>query len=408
MKKHIIILTILVLLFANLSEITVYAKECNVYGNKIKFSVTVADCTEKGNDGKIRVEIKNPKKGSLYLVSFDKERKKFYTMPKNKLMLTKASSGTHYISVVKKNDISTLSETVTVNVGKKGVAYPIEISTENTVDKIFKDGRIQLYIDNYDKSKKYEWSIDGGKSWRKMSGGTISIIECKGGIYKTVVREKGKSGYRSPTLDVFVEGAVTGQNAYIPTEMIMQNPELPTGCEITSLTILLRHIGYDADKLDMADNYLPKGEYRASDFKEVFVGNPRSTYAYGCFSKPIVKAAEKYLDEYDKEDKWKVRNITGCTPESLYAAVDNGYPPIVWASIDLNKIRTGRTWVVRDTGETVVWPANEHCLLLVGYDMSKGVVYINDPLRGIMTYSKERFETRFYQLEQHAIIIVPN
>ncbi|MBQ7784498.1 MAG: C39 family peptidase, partial [Oscillospiraceae bacterium] len=102
-----------------------------------------------------------------------------------------------------------------------------------------------------------------------MSGGTISIIECKGGIYKTVVREKGKSGYRSPTLDVFVEGAVTGQNAYIPTEMIMQNPELPTGCEITSLTMLLRHIGYDADKLDMADNYLPKGEYRASDFKEV-------------------------------------------------------------------------------------------------------------------------------------------
>ena len=40
---------------------------------------------------------------------------------------------------------------------------------------------------------------------------------------------------------------------------VLQNPELPTGCEITALTIVLNYLGYDVDKLTMADKYLDKG-----------------------------------------------------------------------------------------------------------------------------------------------------
>ncbi len=53
-------------------------------------------------------------------------------------------------------------------------------------------------------------------------------------------------------------------SVYIDMENILQNPELPTGCEITSLTILLRYYGFDAEKTDMAKNYLPTS-----------LGNPR-------------------------------------------------------------------------------------------------------------------------------------
>ena len=44
----------------------------------------------------------------------------------------------------------------------------------------------------------------------------------------------------------------------IPVRHIAQNPELPTGCEITSLTMVLNYLGYNVSKTYMADNYLDR------------------------------------------------------------------------------------------------------------------------------------------------------
>lgn len=408
MKKIISILaSCLCLIF--MPAIMANAEDMRIYGEEIQFSVAVTDCTDNKDNGEILVEIVNPDEDCFYYVSFDMLREKYYkiNVPK-KLNFTKAKKGNYYISILKKNKkgIKTNSETVTVNVENGEKAHPIKISTENTSDQIFKDGKIMLYIDNYDESKKYEVNINGGKSWKKMSKETVSIIKCQGGIYKICVREEGKKR-KSATLKVYVAEPETGKHKYIPVDMVLQKPELPTGCEITSLTMLLNYIGYDVDKVDMSDNYLPKGEYRAADYRKVFVGNPRSIFAYGCFSKAIVKAAENYLDEFDEEDKWEVRNITGCSSNSLYAAVDNGYPVVVWASVDLKGTKAGKSWVVRETGETVTWVSGEHCLLLTGYDKDKKEVYINDPLKGSIAYDMQLFETRFDQLGQEAVIIVP-
>jgi hypothetical protein len=59
-------------------------------------------------------------------------------------------------------------------------------------------------------------------------------------------------------------------SVYIEMENILQNPELPTGCEIVALTSLLRFYGFDADKIDMAKNYLPisDGNKRVINGKE--------------------------------------------------------------------------------------------------------------------------------------------
>ena len=46
----------------------------------------------------------------------------------------------------------------------------------------------------------------------------------------------------------------------LPVPRILQNPELPNGCEITSLCMLLRYLGFDADKCILADRYLPRTE----------------------------------------------------------------------------------------------------------------------------------------------------
>ena len=46
--------------------------------------------------------------------------------------------------------------------------------------------------------------------------------------------------------------------ATLDVKNILQTPELPNGCEITSLTILINHLGFDVDKLTMADKLLDK------------------------------------------------------------------------------------------------------------------------------------------------------
>jgi uncharacterized protein YvpB len=139
------------------------------------------------------------------------------------------------------------------------------------------------------------------------------------------------------------------------------------------------------------------------------VGNPRSTFAYGCFAGVIEQTANAYLAKYDKKNEYTVRNITGCKVKTLYAEVDNGNPVIVWASIDMGELKeNSKSWIDKETGQTVTWTSGEHCVLLTGYDNEKNLVYVNDPLNGIVAYNKDLFELRFAQMKNNAVIITKN
>ena len=74
-------------------------------------------------------------------------------------------------------------------------------------------------------------------------------------------------------------------------ETILQLPELPTGCEITAMTMALRYYGFSADKVEMATEYLPTaaanlyygddGRLYGPDLNRYFVG--RSHYPSGVY-----------------------------------------------------------------------------------------------------------------------------
>ena len=73
----------------------------------------------------------------------------------------------------------------------------------------------------------------------------------------------------------------------LSVQNILQNPELPTGCEVTSAAILLNYYGYNTDKVWLCDNFLPKstdfhGSY-GPDPNKVFVGNPKSSSGRGLY-----------------------------------------------------------------------------------------------------------------------------
>lgn len=287
----------------------------------------------------------------------------------------------------------------------KDFKMPLSYCIEGIAEKIYNDGKINISFENHNPQIKYEASINEGESWEREFENKISFSNLLSGDYKILIRQENTSDYIcSETIHVM---PIDEKKAnYIPVPPILQLPELPTGCEITSLTMLLNYCGFDADKEVLADQYLPKGKYRASDPNEVFVGDPKSTFAYGCFSNVIAQTAEKYLEENSEPYKFDVKNITGCLPKSVYAALDSGYPVIVWITVDLQEPEKGAVWTVDDSKKEIRWLKGEHCVLLTGYDLSKKIIYANDPLKGITAYDMELFEKRFEQMNRNAVIIM--
>ena len=181
---------------------------------------------------------------------------------------------------------------------------------------------------------------------------------------------------------------------------ICQYPDLPTGCEVTSLTMVLNFYGINCDKCEIADNYLDKGEVGTVNFREAFEGDPRDENSYGCYSPVIVNAANKVLKAYGSP--LKAVDISGKELSGLFKYIDKNTPVIIWGTQDCKPGHYSVTWNVN--GEDLIWFTPEHCMVLVGYDNES--VSVADPLHGdIRSYDKATFESRYNSLFRQAIII---
>ena len=233
----------------------------------------------------------------------------------------------------------------------------------------------------------------------------IKKIESVVGARDEVEEEPGKDynsvpPQKSPSID---------SSYRINMNYILQNPELPTGCEATSLTMVLNFLGYHVSKTTIAGEYLPTstdfsvsdGKKYGPDFSITFPGDPFTKYGYGCLAPCIVTTANNYLSDYGTGHTI-VSNISGSSPAQLYDYVKKGVPIIVWATISMCNPRVGASWYT-PSGKYVTWTSHEHCLVLVGYDNNN--VILNDPLVGTATYSRSLFETRYAQMGSQAVIL---
>lgn len=84
---------------------------------------------------------------------------------------------------------------------------------------------------------------------------------------------------------------------------ISQKGLLPTGCEIVSALMVLRHYEYDITADAFIDQYLDKGEFYTDDEGRLygvhparaFAGDPRSENGYGCYAPVIVNLLNRIL-----------------------------------------------------------------------------------------------------------------
>lgn len=189
--------------------------------------------------------------------------------------------------------------------------------------------------------------------------------------------------------------------------VIAQMPDYPTGCESVSAVMALQFAGKDMSVDAFIDDYLEK----SSDFYkedglpygpnpyEVFIGSPRSSRSFGCMA-PVI---EKALVKVYSSDQF-ITNTTGKTMEELCQTyIDKGIPVMVWVSIEMIEPYYTSCWYLPN-GEKYTWLANEHCMLLIGYDQDN--YYFNDPYTGQeVKYSKSLSQKRYDAFGKQSLVI---
>lgn len=194
--------------------------------------------------------------------------------------------------------------------------------------------------------------------------------------------------------------------------VVLQMPELPTGCEITALTMLLKYYGFSVDKETMAYQYLPTvsadlyyssdGLLYGPDMESNFVGNPGGT-GYVCGTTAIVTAANRFLNQFGSN--FYATAMNNVSLQTVYDFLDHETPVLVWVTIGMAPRSEIHGWYTEE-GDFMEWAENDHGAVLIGYNDTS--VIIADPILGEYSCDKESFETVFSSRGNKCVVLQKN
>lgn len=124
--------------------------------------------------------------------------------------------------------------------------------------------------------------------------------------------------------------------------LIAQRPELPNGCEITAVTMMLQYAGANVDKMQMARE-MP----RSSDPNYGYIGQPWDLTGITIFPSALMGLVEKYTGT--------AKNLTGQGFDAIKYQINLGHPVVTWNTL---------------------YGFPYHALVVTGYDSK--YVYYND------------------------------
>ncbi len=198
---------------------------------------------------------------------------------------------------------------------------------------------------------------------------------------------------------------VERQTSSLVVPVIAQRPELPTGCEATTLAMLLNWAGINLSKTAVADLiptstlpfFMPNGSFVGPNPEVAFVGDPRETTGYGVYERPVLMVARALFPG-------RTLNLTGESFDTVLSYVKHGHPVMVWTTIGLLPPNVMAVWQ-DPSGNRVNWIAGEHSMLVVG--VTEDSVIANDPWSGRQeTYPRELFARRWRQMGSRGLTIL--
>lgn len=169
-----------------------------------------------------------------------------------------------------------------------------------------------------------------------------------------------------------------------------QYPQLPNGCEVTSLAMLMTAVGHPESKMTLARE-MPKDPTKlvltsstAANGTVVhhvkYWGNPNVGFVgdvyqagngYGIYHGPMDRFLNHLLPG-------RAKDLTGASFSTILRHVSEGIPVEVWTT---TTFAPTNDWVTWESPEGLVRATPlEHAVLVVGY--SPGYLYVNNPLNG--------------------------
>jgi len=203
-------------------------------------------------------------------------------------------------------------------------------------------------------------------------------------------------------------GEIMFEEVFIPIKKVLQLPELPHGCEVTSLSAVLSYYGYHVTKTMLSDRYLPKKPFEiregivyGPDPYKFYAGEPSEQTGFFAYAPPIVETVKQYMK--DVQGDLNPKDITGSSREEIINQLNKGIPVIIWVTLDLSPPKINYSWQIKETGEHYQAPTNLHVVVLNGYSEDK--VFTMNPLEGQVEYNRDRFFDSYEALGKHAVVI---
>ncbi|MCH1983270.1 C39 family peptidase [Ruminococcus sp. OA3] len=187
--------------------------------------------------------------------------------------------------------------------------------------------------------------------------------------------------------------------ASLDIQPILQNPELPTGCESVSLTMALEFLGFELEKTTIADQYLIRS---TTNFAEGYVGDPYSDHGAGIFPPGLTETANGFLKVHDSG--MSAYDITGVEFEELYSYIAAGYPVLIWSTMYYDEPQFAGAFSTAGD-RTYEWYNNEHCIVLGGYDLTQNTAILFDPLRDTQVMEIPDMKYLYDAVGKYAVVI---
>ncbi|OHX45059.1 MULTISPECIES: C39 family peptidase [Cytobacillus] len=196
----------------------------------------------------------------------------------------------------------------------------------------------------------------------------------------------------------------------LDVSVIKQFPELPRGCEVTSLAMLLQYKGVKTNKITLAQKIKKNSVPLKKEGGKIFWGDPNEgfvgdMYSYknpglGVYHKPIRELAEEYLPD-------QIVDLTGKDFVELQTYLSLGIPIWIITNTSYNELPDSSfvKWFTPNGEIKITY--KEHSVLITGYDENS--IYFNDPIDGMKnkSISKGEFLAAWKQMGSQAVTYLP-
>lgn len=191
---------------------------------------------------------------------------------------------------------------------------------------------------------------------------------------------------------------------------VAQGDDLPNGCESVCASMLLKYNDFDITPQTFINDYLKCEPVKirwgcryGPNPSKAYAGDPYSKKGgWGCFAPVIVDALNQCL-----QGELKAVNLTGTTLDELVALyISRGIPVAMWTTQKMESIEKAYQWQSYDKTETFLYPVNQHCMVLTGFNAND--FYFSDPLSSGETqiYDKDTVEKSFRSMGSQAVAII--